>query len=293
MLNDPANRGALKPSVHYGPGGDPDYKPRLEVSDIDSDSYVDVVIADSTTAVTYIQRPDNPGTFQDGMLIGDGHEATDAADINGDSVADVATFDATGEHRVPDTLLYHRQSVSVPGDFSPIAAIDFDGSGQDIGIADLNDDGRNDVAVSGFDTNSSFQTRGILKTFYQSGTGDLEPFQSLRTSSNLFSNRLTLTDLDVDGRIEILVGNRTDAGSPNSVEIFAQDAQGKYRSTTLLVIPNDRALVVPEMFSVRVNDLNNDGQLDIGVSTGEIFVFFSLPGRPREFDSATRIAPAD
>ncbi len=289
MLHDTSSPGGLMTSVHYGPTGDPLGWPKLAAEDMDGDLVPDVLTTGPDDLILYRQSGASNGTFQNGITIGPGTEDLAVADIDGDGLHDVLTFDDDNEYEVPDQLLYYRQNINVPGQFLAPLRLSFDFSGGAVAVADVDADTRPDLIISGFDVPAIGESHGRFRIYRQIAPDNFVLSQDEITSSNLFSNRLAMSDLDGDGAPEIILGNRTHANDPNTVEIMAQDASNTYRSSQLLVIPNDRSVTVPDVFSVRVADLNNDGLLDIAVSTNEIFVFFASPGQPGQYGAATRI----
>jgi len=290
LLNDSSAPGTLLPSVHYGPPGKPLGWPQLAVADIDGDLRLDVLIAGDVSLTVYPQSASIPGTFLEPAPIGQGYEVPAAGDVDGDGTTDAATLYADNGSGIPGSLLYYRQSLGTPGQFLAPIPIKLGFAGGAIGIADLDRDGLPDFAVSGFDGGGLDDFYGVLSVFRQTATNVFEQTERHRTSSNLFANRMAIADLDGDGDLEIVLGQRTGAARPNTLEIFSRTDQGLYASSAVLTVPNDRAVTVPELYSVSIGDLNNDSLADIAVSTHEIFVFFAAPGDPGVYPSATRIA---
>jgi len=289
LLNDALNPGVLRQSVHYGPTGEPRRLPGITTADIDGDLMPDVLVADADQLTCYLQNASNPGTFLSGISIGSAFQVPVASDVNNDGLTDVVTFIADNSYEVPESLLYYRHNPTAPGQFLTPIRLDFTFSGGAIGIADLNSDGLKDFVISGFSSDGAGDYRGELTIYLQTPVNVFHRVESHRTSSNFLANRMAIADLDADGVVEIILGQRTAAAEPNTVEIFAQLAFGGYSSNQLLAIPDDAAVTVPELYSVRVADMNNDTLPDIVVSTHEIFVFFALSGQPGTYSDATRI----
>lgn len=289
MLHDTLSLGGLMPSVHYGPTGDHFGWPKLAAADMDGDLIPDVLTTGPDDLILYRQSAANRGTFLNGITLGVGSNNLAVADIDGDGLNDVLTFDDDNEHEVPDHLIYYRQNSNVPGQFLIPQRFFLDFSGGAVAVADVDADTRPDLIVSGFDVPEIGVYHGRLRIYRQLAPDNFQTSQDEITTSNLFSDRIAVSDLDGDGTPEIILGNRTHANDPNTVEVFAQDASNTYYSDQLLVIPDDRAITVPELFSVRVADLNDDGLPDIAVSTHEIFIFFARPGQPGTYGAATQI----
>jgi hypothetical protein len=290
LLQEEANPGALLPSVHYGPQSDRDAGvwPMLTTVDIDGDLMHDVLIAGEGTLVVYPQDGAALGSFLDETPIGNGTQNLAAGDVNDDGLNDALTFAETDG--VPDTLLYYRHNLLSPGQFLTPMSLPIGFSGHAVSLADINGDTRADIVISGFEAIGNGNFNGRFTIFLQTAMDTFQRLQIHTTSSNLYANRHAVTDLEGDGVPEIILGQRTAANDPNTIEIFSRGAGAIYESEVVLTIPDDQAVRRPEIFSIKVADLNSDMQPDIAVSTYEIFVFFQQQGQPGTFGSATRIA---
>jgi hypothetical protein len=226
-------------------------------------------------------------------VIGEGSDAVSLGDVNGDGLTDLLTFreGVANDLSIADTLLYYRQNPLAPGQFLPPIALFFDYPGRVIGLADLDRDGLKDLYVSG-SKGSVSDSRTITTIYRQFWPDNFARVQSHVTAGELrLVNAHAITDLDDDdGDLKILLGLWTGAVFANEIDILSQDAGGAYVRSALLTIPDDEALWGPELFSLRVADLNDDGQPDIAVSTCEIVVFFQQTGQPGVVGGATRIA---
>jgi hypothetical protein len=291
---DPADPGTLMAPVHYGPTGPASgsFDESITVGDIDGDLFPDILLTSGDELALFLQNSTDPGSFKAGIDIGEGTEAVSVGDVNGDGLTDVLSFSATLNGRnpeVPDTLLYYRQNPLVPGQF--LAPIDryFDFAGDSIGVADLNRDGLNDLVVSGA-VGRSNEIVSVFNVFRQTSPDNLVLVEGHVSPGETLVNDQAIADLDGDGDLELLIGRRTEALAANQIEILTQDARGSYVSSALLTLPDDEAIGNPELFSLKVADLNDDQQPDIAVSTSEIFVFFQQTGQPGVYSDATRIA---
>jgi len=269
----------------------------FDIADMDGDLYPDLVATDDNERISQLlQLVTTPVSFAAPQDLAEGSTGLDAQDVNGDGATDLVTFRQNersggfgGTVLIPDTVLVHVQDASQPGQYFNPVEIFFDTVGGDVVAADLNGDGRAEIVISAAAQIDNDITHHLY--VYRQIVGPQFVLQDrLLTGGDIITGHLDVADVDGDGKPEIVAGYRNAALDPNLVEVFAQNASGNYVSRALITLPNDRALSNPEMFAVRLADLNDDGLLDIAVSTYELFVLFQNPAAPGTFRAPTRIA---
>jgi len=265
----------------------------MAVADVDGDLYPDVatVGAQNKRVAIYRQLATSPPSFMAPEEPADGEQRVVVKDVNGDGFADLVTFQTNEREEfgqvldIADTVLVHLQQPANPGQYAPPVSLFFDKSGTELAVADLNGDGLAEIVVHTTDALVIYRQVSPV-TFARSDTPILTPDSIIGV--------LAIADLDADSVPEIVLGSRTGAVDPNTVEIFAQDIGGDYVSAAVLSLPIDAALAElgwhPQLFSLRLVDLNGDNYLDIAVSTYELFVFFQRNTAPGAFGPAVRIA---
>lgn len=293
FAQDPANPGTVLAPVRIGPTASDQrtFVEDMAVGDIDGDLFPDVLLTADENLVYYPQDSANPGSFLPGVTVGAGTGSATIGDVNGDGLADVLTFEANpSDTDLPrtDTLFYHRQNPLVPGQFLAPIDLFFDFGGNAISLADLDGNMLNDLIIVGT-TGTTSEFNSVLTFFTQPSPDNFVRGETRRTPGDVFGNHLAIADLDDDGDPDIVVGQRSGAVFPNQVTVFLQDANGTYSSSTSLIIPDDQAIWNPELFAVRIADLDGDQQPDIAVSTYELFILFQQTGFPGIFRPATRI----
>ena len=118
----------------------------------------------------------------------------------------------------------------------------------DSALADVNGDGKVDVAVT------SWQT-GSVKVFLGNGDGSL--MQPSDFATDLGSNSVTAGDFNGDGKPDLVTANYSD--SSNSVSMLLGNGDGTFQTARSLAAGNN-----PQ--SATASDVNGDGKLDLVVT---------------------------
>lgn len=160
-----------------------------------------------------------------------------------DSKIDILSLDPNSKGREGSlSSLKLTQTISMPKGSAPA----------DLRIADLNGDGRLDLAVADFANNAIY-------TYLQQKDGSLLVQPVLETSGN-HPNGLTVADLDGSGRKEIIVANR----DSDSIDLF-QSEGGQYQLTQTLKTSGDLTGSFGPI-EVGVLDTRGNGEKDLVVS---------------------------
>lgn len=260
----------------------------LATADVDLDGLTDVVAVGDTEIYLFTQNAATPGTFNAVVKIGAGSRRVAIGDLDGDGLPDLATPRGVAAPS-SDTLVY-RQTDAVPIAFDTAIAVTADHSVSDVGAADLDGDGALDLGVAGWHRASGI-SKGDWSLFTQV-PGDPPEYRLVHDydSGDAQAALIALADLDGNGSTDVVLGRRTPADNPNKLDVYVHDAGGAFVIGGGYVIPDDRAATEPDLYDVRVADVDDDGLPDIVVSTNEIFYFPQLAGAPGKFGAAVRIA---
>ena len=192
---------------------------------------------------------------RDYPIIGNMHVA---ADFNGDGRPDLAG--AGSNVRVALN--------AGDGSFRPYVEYAAGGFTQDVAAGDLNGDGRLDLVV----TNNSAQT--ALNVLLGNGDGTFGAAASFPNDTGFDSPSVALGDFDGDGRLDAVVAHQINCFNSGCI---VGDSLSVWRGV------GDGSFQTPQQFHVgfapaRVvtADLNNDGNLDLGVAGGNGGVFILL-----------------
>jgi len=222
----------------------------VTTGDMDGDGKPDIAVCNSNAAgqISIFRNTSVPGTvsFAAKIDIYTGISCSDAfiRDLDGDGKSELLVI-----RNSVDRLIVFKNS-STPGNIlfnSPVEYV----TGQvpaKIAVADLDGDGRPDVAVS----NSTGNTISIFKN---NGTG-LDPKVDFPAANS--PAWIAIADLDFDNKPDLAVANY----SSNSMSVFRNaSSPGNISLAAKTDFP-----VVFSPLGICINDLNGDGKVDIAVA---------------------------
>jgi hypothetical protein len=279
-------------------GGQPN---DVQIADINGDGLPDLIIADNTGQVTYLlQNPASPGTFEPAVSLpitnpaitaeGEGFNtraiSVAVGDLNGDGLPDLAvtSFDINGNF---GQVTIYFQNPASPGTFvtTPMV-IDAYGEPSQIRIADLNQDGANDIVVAtqGLGSNADLNADtdgnplgeiGVAEAQY----GALVILQNA-SSPGTFSPYIVYPG--VSGAISLAVADLNMDGLPDIAETSLYP-QGQGLIAVLLQETDNPGLFelsatytgIGQPVSLAIGDLNNDGLPDIVTADATSAAWFS------------------
>lgn len=192
----------------------------------------------------------NPSDY---LYLGD----TAIGDLNGDGRNDVVAIQ--GSNNTGELLIYY-QNKSGKLDTPIVKNLTITTRG--VVIADVNNDGKADLILSGLSKNANVGWQGRLLVFLQDpATGQLQTPQEYTVGSNYVFN-LAAADLNGDGRNDIVV-MAPNVGASGSLSIFFQNSAGTFDQE----VKYDKVNVMSGG-QIHVADMDNDGRNDIVVQSG-------------------------
>lgn len=263
----------------YDTGGVPNNGADLvAVGDFNGDHHADIAVtnycadAQCQTSSVGVLLGNGDGTFQTAQIYPStgGYVATSIAvgDVNGDGKADLvvsnqcAPYDPTCEGSV-GVLLGNGD-----GTFQPVQIYDSGGRfAQWVAVGDLDHDGYDDVIVANLQDPEvncgqyACGNVGVLRA-NPNGDGTLLPVQ-VYLSGGLSSEFVALKDLDGDGNQDVIATYvcSDDTCQNGLVEVMPGDGHGTFKTPHTYQTG-------PYACVGAVGDVNNDGRLDVIVSTG-------------------------
>lgn len=192
----------------------------------------------------------------------------DVNDVDGDGLPDIVA----ASNR---TYFYILKNNSTPDSFSfdaPLKMTVSDGS-QDVVITDLDNDGRNDIAIASF----NYKKMSVLRN--TGSPGNLAFGQTKEFNCERNANRIAAGDIDGDGKKDIVTLNYTYTDS-TSISLFHNSSSTgniTFDTTINFIFPSS---ILNSSF-ISVLDYDNDGKLDIVALSNQQFLHvFRNTGTP-------------
>ena len=224
--------------------GDNNGGPAVALADVNGDGKLDIIAASWAGYGVAVFLGNGDGTFGpevDYALDGGYANSIATGDFNGDGKVDIVTSDPFGN------------SISVllgngDGTFQSEHAFATDSSPVSVTVADLNNDGRLDIAVS--------NSTGTVSVFLGNGDGTFQvlPLISVSSSGQDEGPRaIAAGDLNGDGNVDLAVS----IWDSSSIAILPGNGDGTFQPAKLIYTPN----MSPT--GVVIADINRDGKLDM------------------------------
>jgi hypothetical protein len=254
----------------------------IAVADLNRDGKLDLIVANGCSSDPYCGLDSSTGTV--GVLLGNGDGTFQAvvtyssgglyanslavADINRDGKLDVVVLNQC----VPATSCRSGDGVVGVllgnGDGTLQAAQTFDSAGfssASLAVADINRDGKLDLAVVNSCTSSDqcsdvTTARGVLAIFLGNGDGTFSAPIAIQALSWM-GGPIAIADLNGDGKLDLAVGN--------GALLFVGKGNGAFR------LPVDLGANGP----IAVGDFNRDGKPDLAV--GDTILLNRAPSRAK------------
>ncbi len=271
------------------PPGTGSHAYRLRAADLDGDGKLDLIACEvNSSNVTVFHNVSSPGLLSSNSFeaafdlpVGNDCRFAAAADLDGDGRVDIVALN------YGDKTISLLKNIGTAGtlnanSFAPAVVLAAPGGPYEVAIADLDGDGKPDLAVA----NSDDGTVSI----YQNAGGALSneiipPRLDLPTGNTTAT--IAVADLDGDGKLDLIAGSV----QSENISVFRNVSTGGPLTTNSFAPRVDFA-TGDWTHTVAIADFNGDGKPDIAVvgelpSTMSIFQNVSTPG---SFTSAS-LAP--
>jgi hypothetical protein len=263
----------------------------VQMADINGDGLPDLIVADDTGKVTYlIQSSASPGTFLPGVSLPITNRGVSVAvgDLNGDGLPDLAvsSFDQNGDFGL---VTIYFQDPSTPGTFLPTpATVVALGEPSQIRIADVNQDGSNDLvlACQGLGAAGDPTADPSSSAFAEALYGAMVILQNAG-SPGTFATPVMYAA--VQGTISLAVADLNNDGLPD-IAMVSLYPQGQGYVVTLLQNPSSPGTFggaatyagFGQPVSIVIGDMDKDGLPDLVTADGTGAVWYknqaSSPG---------------
>ena len=243
----------------------------IATADANGDGRPDMALVHSLSI--QIMTNDGSGSFSQSSIIGwssSWRPSATLADLNGDGradlvVASVGNAGATGSVGVfmNDGTGRFRDPTSMSAGSAPAA----------VAVADLNGDGRPDLAVANVKSTTCTGAQGTIDALFADGNGGFQG--SVRFGGGGYET-IAATDIDGDGDADLLALDSGANGGgwtqTSQVSVFLNDGGGRFGAPLHYATGSNPT-------SMTVGDLNGDGRPDMAVATsrGAITVLLNGP----------------
>lgn len=275
LIQDPANLGQFMAATQVSVGMTP---LGLAVADLNGDGFNDLVTANSDQGELSLlfQDSSNPGSFLAAQSLAAGTGTSDviAADFDGDSRVDLLALNPGSNN----ASLFIQDPSNV-GQFLSAQLLTLGQGALALELTDLNGDGKVDVlALNGTDnTISVLQNSRVNRC-----DPDFNASRSFVVGSD--PSAAAITDLDQDGRPDLLVTNSAD----NSLSVLLGNGHAD-----LSLISSATVATGAGPGALDIGDLNNDGVTDVAVAniaSSTITVLQGVANDPGNFNASATIA---
>jgi hypothetical protein len=225
----------------------------VKIGDLNADNLADLVTAShySDSVAVLLQDPEQPGIFQSPSSFGTGRypEGLAIGDLNDDGVPDIAVG---GSYL---TLMFN--NTADLGSFYTGGTLTLVSYFSSVATADLDGDGRNDLAVTG---------GGVVAVLLQDATplpaGDFSVGGTYTAGPDPID--VEIADLDADGKADLVGANygTSDNHDNANVSVLLQEHDPALRGTFHTAVSYQTG---HGSYDVAVGDLNNDGKPDLAV----------------------------
>ncbi|HME39266.1 MAG TPA: VCBS repeat-containing protein [Steroidobacteraceae bacterium] len=250
FLNDKSSPGTLSaPLVLSSPGAS-----QVAIGDMNGDGMPDLISADYGVSL-FVQT--SPGAFAAPIsLYSGGANWVAVGDLNGDGAPDVVLTDIVGVK-----ILLHTGAASSTTFAAPVSVFtqtpNANVAGANIvAIADVNNDGANDLVIT--DPGPTGGTAPTVNILLQVSPGTFAAPVSYAITAGDLPQSIVVTDVDGDGRPDIIIGGR------QSVTVLLQNhapaAAGTFMAAT--------SYAAQGAYQIAVADINGDHNPDIVVGNG-------------------------
>jgi len=260
--------GTYQAPVAYATGQDTQ---SVALSDVNGDGKLDIVAtsycnSDCSSGAVNVLLGNGDGTFQPAVAYNTGAPASVAlavGDVNGDGKLDILVVDECSSNNSCTNGILSVLLGNGDGTFQ--TAVNYASGGQSpqsIAVADVNGDGKIDIAIVNECASNSDCSSGFVSLLLGNGDGT---FQNAVNSGSggVYADSVAIGDVNGDGHADLIVANRCDNSSDCSygtVGVLLGNGDGTFQSALQY---GSGGLFAQ---SVGLADLNADGRLDIVVS---------------------------
>lgn len=227
------------------------YDSALAVADIDNDNDLDIMISGWTGSDRFTQLYTNNGSGIFSLVAGTPFTALNAgtinfSDVDNDNDMDVLIAGDTGPAQA--TELYLNDGA---GNFMLATDSFIDIRNNDVEFADIDNDGDEDVLITGWNDNINERFTRLYKN---NGLG-IFTVHAITTFTPLSSSDIAFSDINNDGYLDVFIcGNNN--GSATQTDLYLNDGSGNFTLTS-------NSLTDVGNSTIAAGDIDGDGDSDV------------------------------
>ena len=260
--------GTLQAPVAYSSGGQ--NAQYVAVADVNGDGRPDLLVGNVCSDSNCLNGSlsvllgNGDGTFQAAVAYNSGGEGTESlstGDVNGDGKLDVVLANNCISNNDCSSGSATVLLGNGDGTFQTATTYNSGGQGtQSVAVGDVNGDGKPDIVLANNCSGNSNCSSGSVSVLLGNGDATFQNAVSFN-SSGLYATSVTLTDLNGDGKADLLVANQADANGNWSDGSMASVLLGNGDGTFQAAVPYASGGFAGR--GIVATDVNGDGKLDV------------------------------
>jgi hypothetical protein len=238
----------------------------MAVGDFTGDNSADLAVATTDVLSIFLRQPGGLFKTPTVLATGPGTSSLQTADLRHDNTADLII--ANAQNNTVGVMLGNGD-----GTFQALATYPVGRNPQNVASADLLNNGILDLVVVSEDDR-------ILNMLIGNGDGSFHPAQTitLNVPSNYVPVRVVAGDFEQNGRVDLVVLARDTNNQGSGLITLHGNGDGTFTQDPIRVIA-PQLVHDPGRITFEAADLNNDGNLDLVISTGSapsVAIFFGI-----------------
>ncbi|GFO63324.1 VCBS repeat-containing protein [Geomonas paludis] len=190
------------------------------------------------------------------------------ADLNGDGRKDIVVASVQGSNGLLSIFFQENGGLGAEQTYTSVSVV----YGGEVHVADVNNDGRNDIIVQ-----SDLKQVAVIKQLSMGGFDITPDFYTVQTSYWPDFRSFAVGDINGDGLADIVAADP----ASNGLNIFVQNSDGGITGPQILQLT-----LLTAQDEVKIADMNGDGLNDIVILSGQSMVHILPQSADHSFDTS-------